>query len=83
MKFTQITQFIQTIQFIQSIHYIQYTQLNQFTQFTHSCNLSPAPPAPLVYFFPAGVLFSTENTKGTTLNVPCHAIPKNRYAKQK
>ena len=32
----------------------------------HSCNLSPAPPAPLVYFFPAGVLFSTKNAKGTT-----------------
>ena len=49
----------------------------------HSCDLSPAPPAPLVYFFPAGVLFSTENAKGTTLNMPCHAIPINKYAKQK
>ena len=36
----------------------------------HSCDLSPAPPAPLAYFFPAGVLFSTENAKGTTLNMP-------------
>ena len=49
----------------------------------HSCNLSPAPPALLVYFFPAGVLFSTENAKGTTLNMPCHAISINKYANQK
>ena len=42
----------------------------------HSCNLSPAPQAPLAYFFPAGVLFSTKNAKGTTLNMLCHAIPK-------
>ena len=54
-----------------------------FYSYEHSCNLSPAPPAPLVYFFPAGVLFSTENAKGTTLNMPCHAIPINKYAKQK
>ena len=48
----------------------------------HSCNLSQAPQAPLVYFFPAGVLFSTENAKGTILNMPCHALPINKYAKQ-
>merc|ERR1712208_19343 len=41
----------------------------------HCCNLSQAPQAPLVYFFPAGVLFSTENAKGTILNMPCHALP--------
>ena len=45
----------------------------------HSCDLSPAP---LVYFFPAGVLFSTENAKGTILNMPSHALPINKYAKQ-
>merc|ERR1712175_3799 len=48
----------------------------------HSCNLSQAPQAPLVYFFPAVVLFSTENAKGTILNMLCHALPINKYAKQ-
>ena len=57
--------------------------VNNWTSPTHTCNLSPAPPAPLAYFFPAGVLFSTENAKGTTLNMPCHAILINKYAKQK
>ena len=34
-------------------------------------------------FFQLAYFFSTENAKGTTLNMPCHAILINKYAKQK
>ena len=44
----------------------------------HSCNLSLAPSALLAYFFPASVLFPTENAKGTTLSMPCHAMPSQK-----